>query len=148
LWRRRWADSRTQASAAPGPDLAEEAGDLELVNELELQVWVDGPHRSAEQVDKTLRERVREMNRIALATPDDLGIEMPLAPPAAGRLGEIRAPTLIIAGDLDTPKTLAAADYLAAGIRGARQVRITGAAHLPNMERPDEFNRYVLAFLP
>jgi pimeloyl-ACP methyl ester carboxylesterase len=129
-------------------DLAEEAGDIELVNELELQVWVDGPHRTPEQVDPALRERVREMNRIALAAPDDMGIEVPLVPPAADRLGEIRAPTLIITGDLDTPKTLAAADYLAAGIRSARQVALAGTAHLPNMEQPEEFNRRVLEFLP
>ncbi len=128
-------------------DFAEEAGDLELVNELELQVWVDGPHRSPDQVDRALRERVREMNRIALATPDNLGIEEPLEPPAAGRLGEVHAPALIITGDLDTPRTLAAADYLTTQIRGARQVHIDGVAHLPNMEKPAEFNHHVLGFL-
>ena len=29
-------------------ELAEQAGDLDLVNELELQIWVDGPKRTAE----------------------------------------------------------------------------------------------------
>ena len=128
-------------------DLAAEAGDLERVNELELQVWVDGPYRTPDQVDTALRERVREMNRIALETPEDLGIEQPLEPPAAGRLGEIHVPTLVITGDLDTPRTLAAADYLATQIRGARRVDITGTAHLPNMEQPASFNHQILEFL-
>ncbi len=126
---------------------AEEAGDLEQVNELELQVWVDGPRRAPDQVDPAVRERVREMNRIALQTPEDLGTEQPLEPPAAGRLGEIRCPTLIIAGDVDTPRTLATADYESQRIAGAQKASITGAAHLPNMEKPEEFNRLVLSFL-
>ena len=32
-------------------------------------------------------------------------------------------------------------------IEGARVVRIGGAAHLPSLERPQEFNQLVLEFL-
>ena len=63
-------------------ELAEQAGDLDLVNELELQIWVDGQQRTAEQVNPNVRELAREMNRIALQTPEDLGNEIPLAPAA------------------------------------------------------------------
>lgn len=128
-------------------ELAEEAGDLDQVNEFELQIWIDGPHRSPQHVDANVRELVRTMNAIALRTPEGLGAEQPLEPAAASRLGEVQAPTLIITGDLDTPKTLAAADYLTHHIAGARQVTMTGTAHLPNMEKPGEFNRNVLSFL-
>jgi pimeloyl-ACP methyl ester carboxylesterase len=127
--------------------LADEAGDLERVNELELQIWVDGPGRQPHEVDYRLRERVREMNRIALNAPQDFGTEQSLEPPAVKRLKEIRVPTLVIVGDLDTPKTLAASRLLAEEIDGARLVTIEGAAHLPSMERPAEFNRHVLSFL-
>ena len=54
---------------------AEAAGDMERVNELELQVWVDGKGRKPEEVNPTVRELVREMNGISLATPQDLGNE-------------------------------------------------------------------------
>ena len=128
-------------------DLAEEAGDIAQVNELELQIWVDGPYRTPDQVDAQVRERVSEMNLIALQTPDGLGSEQPLEPAAAGRLTELHTPTLVIVGDLDTPKTLAAAGFLATHIAGARKVEMTGVAHLPNMERHEEFNRHVLSFL-
>jgi pimeloyl-ACP methyl ester carboxylesterase len=128
-------------------EVAEEAGDLDQINELELQIWVDGPQRSPDQVDAKVRELVREMNRIALKTPEDLGDEQPLEPPAANRLGGIRAPTLVITGDLDTPKTLAAADFITHHIAGACKVVMTGTAHMPNMEQPEEFNRHVLSFL-
>lgn len=126
---------------------ADEAGDLERVNELELQIWVDGPSRNPNQVDASVRERVREMNRIALSAPQNLGTERGLEPPAILRLAEIQVPTLIITGDLDTPATLAAARVLAGKIKGAQAVTINGTAHLPNMERPEEFNSRVLAFL-
>jgi pimeloyl-ACP methyl ester carboxylesterase len=126
---------------------ADARGDVERVNELELQIWVDGPSRTADQVDPVVRERVREMNLIALSSPSDSLSEQPLEPAAAYRLNEIRAPVLIVVGDLDTPKTLAAAELLSEKIEGARKVVIRGTAHLPNMERPEEFNHQVLSFL-
>lgn len=126
---------------------AESAGDLERMNELELRIWVDGHARTPEQVDRNVRERVREMNLIALKTPADLGKELSLEPPAARRLAEIRVPTLVVIGDLDTPKTQAAAHMLCEKISGAQKIVIRGTAHLPSMERPEEFNREVLAFL-
>ncbi|MBL0344029.1 alpha/beta hydrolase [Candidatus Villigracilis affinis] len=128
-------------------ELAEQTGDLDLVNELELQIWVDGPQRTAEQVNPNVRELAREMNRIALQTPEDLGNEIPLVPAAVNRLSEINVPALVITGDLDTPRTLAGADFLAQNIPGAKKATMNGVAHLPNMELPEEFNQLVLSFL-
>lgn len=128
-------------------EAADEAGDIALVNELELQIWVDGPHRTSEQVDPTVRERVRKMNLIALQTPEDLGTEQPLYPPAADRLKELHVPSLVVTGDLDTPRTLATADFLFQHIAGAQKANIQGAAHMPNMERVEEFNHLLLDFL-
>jgi len=64
-----------------------------------------------------------------------------------GRLGEIRVSTLVVIGDQDVPTMLAQADLLASGVAGARKVVIPNAAHLPNMEQPELFNRVVLDFL-
>jgi len=137
-------DAPRQAGEIEAADLA---GDIERVNELELQIWVDGPHRSPDQVDPALRERVRVMNHIALQTPEGLGQEQALFPPAAPRLGEIHTPTLVLTGDLDTPRTLAAADFLAGRIAGSQKTIIRATAHLPNMEKPEEFNRCLFSFL-
>jgi pimeloyl-ACP methyl ester carboxylesterase len=63
------------------------------------------------------------------------------------RLEEIHAPTLVIAGEGDRTVPLAAMEELAARIHGAHLVRIAGAAHISNMERPQEFNRAVVEFL-
>jgi hypothetical protein len=53
------------------------------------------------------------MNLIALKNEaSGLGAERPLEPPAVNRLAEIQVPTLVIAGDLDRPEIIAAADLL------------------------------------
>jgi pimeloyl-ACP methyl ester carboxylesterase len=38
-------------------------------------------------------------------------------------------------------------DRFVAGVPGARKVVIDGAAHMPNMARPAEFNDVLLSFL-
>jgi pimeloyl-ACP methyl ester carboxylesterase len=127
---------------------AHKAGDLDRVNELEVRIWVDGLYRTPQQVEPTVRERVRAMNSIVLRNEQvGKGREQPLAPPAIDRMDEIGVPTLAVVGDLDVPPTHQAATLMVQRIAGARQAVIAGTAHLPNMERPDEFNRIVLEFL-
>ena len=127
---------------------ADEAGDLERVSELEVQIWVDGPYRGPDLVDPGVRDLVREMNLIALQNESSgLGTERPLEPPAVNRLPEIQLPTLVIVGGQDRPKTTEAADLLHKSIPQARRTVMSGTAHLPNMESPQEFNRIVLEFL-
>ena len=124
-----------------------ERGDVAGAVEYELRMWVDGPDRGADAVDPAMRERVREMNAALFARDDEAGEEIPLDPPAADRLAQIAAPTLILYGDKDIHDVRAAAAPLAAAIPGARLAVIPDAAHLPQMERPELFNRIVLDFL-
>jgi len=125
---------------------AYEQGDLAQTSEYEVQIWVDGPHRRPDQVPASIRDRVRAMNLIALATPDDLGTEQPLDPPAISRLHEIHVPTLVIMGELDQPRILEQCAYIAQEIPRAETVTLP-TAHLPSMELPDTFNQIVQAFL-
>ncbi|MGH6928724.1 MAG: alpha/beta fold hydrolase [Dongiaceae bacterium] len=142
----RFVDAGTRA-AWKASDAALEAGRLDEAAEIEMQTWLAGPRRKLEQIDPSLRARVRDMLIRSYATPPDLGEEQPLDPPAAGRLGEVRAPTLIIVGDEDQPDVVAVAGSLEAGIAGARKVVMHGTAHLPNMEQPAPFNRIASEFL-
>ena len=50
-------------------------------------------------------------------------------------------------GEHDRPDIHAMADALAGGIPGAERALLSGTAHLPSMEQPEEFNRVVLEFL-
>lgn len=130
---------------APQIDAAEEAGDLARVNELEIQVWVDGPRRTPAQVAAWVRRLALDMNAVALAN-EGVGDEQ-LPPPVEGRLDGLRAPALLVVGEEDTDWTRAAADWLMANLHIARRVDLPDAAHLPNMEQPAAYNAAVLAFL-
>lgn len=125
------------------------AGDLDLACELETQIWFDGVGRTPAQVDRTMRRLAYEMNRLALShEAKNIGRRRKDAEvPAAGRLGEIRVPVLIVVGEHDIPFIHAAADYMAARLPSASRADIADAAHLPNMDKPDEFRRVLSAFL-
>ena len=124
-----------------------EKGQLEELNELEVRMWVDGPGQPEGRAAASVRQRVLRMNYQDLTHPDERTTVQELEPPAAGRLGEIHVPTLVIVGDLDTTRILASAEALAQGIPGARKVVFPGTAHMLSMEQPGEFNRVVLEFL-
>jgi pimeloyl-ACP methyl ester carboxylesterase len=69
------------------------------------------------------------------------------ATPTIERLGDIRAPTLVMIGSLDGQSLTNTADTLTSQIRGARKVVVAGASHHPPVETPAEFNRLLLDFL-
>jgi pimeloyl-ACP methyl ester carboxylesterase len=123
-----------------------EAGKLEEANELELQLWVDGP-RDPAQVHKEVRSLVGDMNLKAMRMYNANTNFKRLEPPAFERLAEIEVPTLLIVGSLDTLNTQQSINQLAANIRGVKKVVMEGLTHVPNLERPEEFNRIVLDFL-
>jgi pimeloyl-ACP methyl ester carboxylesterase len=123
------------------------SGDFAQAAEEFVRAWADGPRRTPEQVPPAVRQKIK---RIALETvrPDrDLGQGAELDPPAAGRLNEIRAPTLAILGELDMPGIREIVRMIGERVPGARVVTIDGAAHMVNMERREEFDRLVIEFL-
>jgi pimeloyl-ACP methyl ester carboxylesterase len=125
------------------------AGQLDLVAELETQIWFDGMSRTPQQVNQAMRKLAYEMNHLGLThDAKRLGKRLPDAdPPAAERLPALDIPLLAIVGAHDIPYMLAAADYIVQNMRLARKVIIEDAAHLPNMDQPEEFQRIVKAFL-
>ena len=131
-------------------EAALERGDVDAAVEVNMRMWVDGPSRSPDEVDPEVRSKVAEMQRRAIEIYLEAGEDgqpQPLAEDWGDRLGEISVPTLVVVGDLDRPEMLEIADRLEAEIPNARRVTIEGAAHVPSMERPDEFDRIVLEFL-
>ena len=63
------------------------------------------------------------------------------------RLGEIVAPTLVIAGAHDTATTPEQGAFIAERIPGAQLFLLPDAAHLANVQAPDAFSDAVLAHL-
>ena len=127
---------------------ASNAKDYARLNEAEIHLWVDGPKRTPGQVDPAVRQLMLELNAGDLRRSLEPGPDpTPLDPPAITRLGEIAIPTLVIVGDGDVPGIVRQADLLANSIPGARKVVFPDVAHVPNLERPEAFNRAVLDFL-
>lgn len=67
--------------------------------------------------------------------------------PLGARLADVRAPTLVISGELDMLVPSALSRRVAAAIPGARYAGIPLATHHPMDDRPREFQRLLLEFL-
>jgi 3-oxoadipate enol-lactonase len=113
-------------------------------------MWVDGPNRRPDEVDPSVRSFVGAMQRrsLELQIPvSEVAQEELLVPDLGSRYAEVRVPTLVLVGSEDVSDIHEIADRLASGIPGAHKVAIAGTAHVPSIERPEEFDRLVLAFL-
>jgi pimeloyl-ACP methyl ester carboxylesterase len=62
-------------------------------------------------------------------------------------LGGIAVPTLVVVGRDDVFTPVSDAEYLHERIPGARLTVVEGAAHMPNLERPAEFNAALAGLL-
>jgi 3-oxoadipate enol-lactonase len=143
-----WSDDMSAADAEE--EAALERGDLDAAVEVTLRTWVDGPRRSPDQVDPSVRAKVAEMQRRAyelqLPVLDAIEEEL-LVDGLPERLGDVTAPTLVLVGEEDVPDIHRIADRLEREIPGARRASIADAAHVPSMERPREFDELVLGFI-
>jgi pimeloyl-ACP methyl ester carboxylesterase len=121
---------------------AREGAEKAVAAWLRLGLWTAS--RDRPEVMKAIeRSTGRSAKAFTMAAPPFV----PIAPPASGRLGELRAPTLVVTGDRDTPGNRAAADMLAQGIPGAKLVVIRGADHAIPIGWAKEMNEVALAFL-
>lgn len=124
-----------------------ESKEWEALSELETRVWVDGWGQSASRVDADLRRRVHDDILTTYRAQKEEGEPQPMQPPAAERLGEVRAPTLVLLGTADEPGGILNSRHVAAQVPGARLEEFEGVAHMIHMEQPERFNRLVLDFL-
>ncbi len=125
----------------------EEAHDWGPLVELETRVWTDGPGQPRTRVDPDVRRRMVEWNLESYRAEQVANQIQRLAPPAAGRLSEIKVPALIVWGTFDVSGMAVIGDKLASEIAGARRQVFDAVAHMISLERPAEFNRLVLDFL-
>lgn len=82
---------------------------------------------------------------MGLVRHDDL--EREAVPPAAGRLQELRAPTLLLVGEYDTPFIHDVARAIAARAPQVRRVDFPRVGHMLNLEAAEQFNAELLTFL-
>jgi 3-oxoadipate enol-lactonase len=122
----------------------EASGDPDAIAAFDVDVWVNGPGQPADRVPGHILEAVREMDRGIWDPPRSQGQPIRLEPAAAGRLDELTAPLLAVAGDLDVSDAWLTARYLAANAPSARAVLLPGVAHMIGMEAPVELARLIV----
>ena len=126
-------------------EAVEESGDVDAINAVDAHAWLDGPLSESGRVSGEIRTLFQAMNGTILRKPQLTREDKP--EPAVHSVGEIGAPTLLVAGDLDFPHIVNRHDDLSEEMENAFAVVIEGTAHLPSLERPDLFNPLLLEFL-
>jgi pimeloyl-ACP methyl ester carboxylesterase len=113
-------------------------GDLDTKIELQARLWLDGPLSPPERVGGEVRRLFLSMNGTALraANPGPASEE----PSAWEQLEAIKAPTLVMWGDLDLPHLQERCELVAQRVPGAQSFVLQGAAHLSPLEAPQAFN--------
>ena len=144
MWERQAETLESAGYRVVAPDLR---GFGDAAVEISLRMWVDGPHRSPDEVDPAVRAAVREMVLRSYVLQRRGGAQEEEVLDVASRLAEIRCPTLVVVGDLDLPEMQAIAAHVAQKVADGRLVTIRRAAHLPSLEHPDELDALVLGFL-
>lgn len=123
--------------------------DLRRYAEAETEFLVAGPARKRTALGPDVWDLALDMDKRLnfrrWSAPQSPG--RVLSPPAVGRLGDIRAPVMVVTGDQDLPEIRALADTLGTAIPGAVRRESPEVAHLFPLERPDLFNATLLQFL-
>jgi 3-oxoadipate enol-lactonase len=145
-----WMDERAEAWAgrmgmmdAPVWDEMIRTGDASPFIDMLLQDPAYAP--GDERARRSLRRIMVDNSASMLSTGSRTGA--PEGPPATRRLGEIEAPTFVVAGERDDAGAREIAERIAREVPGARKAVVPGASRFVNLERPEEFNRLVLDFL-
>lgn len=123
---------------------AVEAEGLEPQVEAAIARWFTAPFRAAQpalmqSVRALIRQTSKEGYLGCAAAIRDMRLET-LAP-------TIRVPTLVLVGDEDSSTPVAESQALQSAIAGAELVVLDQAAHLPNIEQAEVFNRTLGRFL-
>jgi pimeloyl-ACP methyl ester carboxylesterase len=123
-----------------------EAKDWERLADWEADFWVDGPGQPSGRADPAVRAKVHDWILTNYRAEKEEGQPIVLDPPANQRLGELRAPLLVMYGTFDEPGTSDAMRHLATTVPGARLEEFE-SAHMLNLEQPERFNRVLREFL-
>lgn len=95
-------------------------------------------------VSDPVRGRIRRATPAGVAAAQEA---MALRPDSTPQLGAIRVPALVLVGSQDAVTPPDEAERMAAAIPGAELRVIEGAGHLSNLERWDDFNAALAAFV-
>jgi pimeloyl-ACP methyl ester carboxylesterase len=120
--------------------------DVEAMAQAQASLMVAGPERSPDALDPEVWELAVDMCRVVFRRTWSRSAPLVpqwVEPPAAGRLGEVTAPTLVVNGLADIPPVQEVSTRLATGIPAAHRIDLPDTGHLPPVERPTETTRLI-----
>jgi pimeloyl-ACP methyl ester carboxylesterase len=137
-WSREWL-----AAYAPIVEAGRKR-DVAQAKSLWLGLPLFAPARANPEVGARLKQMVDDYSGWHFVNQNP---ERAVAPPAVGRLGAVRAPTLVLVGERDLPDFQRMAERLERDVPGARRATVAGAGHMANMEAPEAVNKSLAGFL-
>jgi pimeloyl-ACP methyl ester carboxylesterase len=134
-------DKETKQRSMAGISIAKKDNDFDKSVEFMLNdpMWRQGNTKAHERLKKMFMDTSLEW-----ALED---IVEAASPPASERLYEITKRTLLIVGSEDSKPIYAIAKALESNISMLQKIIINNTGHLPNLDKPEEFNKIVLDFL-
>jgi pimeloyl-ACP methyl ester carboxylesterase len=110
-------------------------------------IWLETGFMAPAMERPELAPRLTRLARANARVWASRDLEVPLSPPAVDRLGEIKAPTLLLLGERDVDDQHRIVESLRRALPNAQLVVFPGVGHVANLEAPEEFNRIVQQFL-
>jgi pimeloyl-ACP methyl ester carboxylesterase len=137
-------DTPEQSERRRGLIALAEAGRFSEVPDLLFPVFVHRHRRGDEKLRAIVRTMAEETGAQAFVRQQHAIMTRPDCRPL---LTSVQCPTLVLVGDGDelTPPMLS--EEIAAGITGARLVRVPDCGHLSTLERPEPVNRALVEWL-
>jgi pimeloyl-ACP methyl ester carboxylesterase len=123
------------------------AGEYSRLNRLEAELWAVGATRDVLELDPAFLETAYALNADNVRHASDAPTPTPIEPPAYDRTVDIEVPSLFVIGEHDLSAELAATEYLLSTVPDSSGATFPDSAHLPSVERPDEFRRILTGWL-
>jgi pimeloyl-ACP methyl ester carboxylesterase len=121
-----------------------ESGRFAEASDLLFPVFVHRDRHGDEALRRIVRTMAEETGPDAFVRQQKAIMSRPDCRPL---LKSIRCPTLVLVGDGDTLTPPVLSEEIAAGIAGARLVRVPDCGHLSTLERPEAVNRALVEWL-
>jgi pimeloyl-ACP methyl ester carboxylesterase len=129
---------------------AVQAWDAQAWTDAAMRGYVAGPHRAVADLPPGVVDLCRTMTLECLATHAAASVASGgtfRGVGAQARLGEVAVPVETVVGDLDVSDILTVARQVADTVPAGRVHVVEGAAHMLNLERPEELAAVLRDFL-
>ncbi len=112
------------------------------------KAWGEGVNASGDSLRKPASRWVYKTTLATLQRHRLLGWpKLQDHPTAYEDISKMNMPILLVHGDEDLPFIAVASKYIEQKVPGAKRIKLKGAAHMLNMEKPGEVNRIMQEFL-